>query len=860
MLELQDNILSTKQYPILEMKIQIPDNPIPWLQRPFLIQKLNGIFSKKLVLINAPAGYGKTTLIGSWAKTITTPVAWLTLGDGENNIVRFWDYMYAAIEKSDPSLPIRSNIHSNSDSIVESTIIQFIQQMMVHSSDVLLVLDNVQKLCNVRTLHSLAYLIEHLPLNLKIVLISRSEPKLPLHRIRSSNNLIDIDTEDLRFNKDELTVFYNELYNLHLTQKEINRIENYTEGWIAGVNLLQLTLGNQSNVIDFIPSLNRNNKYIDSYFSREIIGAFNKQDKEILLKAAIFDDFSGPMLNEIMNNERSNKILSRLINDNSFVFLVDKKAHVYRLHNAFKDILYNQLVLEYGPATYLLHEKAARWFFTHGDIERSINHAFHAKKYELASDYLIKSYPKLSLEKRFSDIEYWLNQFPEQWMLKQPKLRIIKVWMLFSTNRASEMAAELHGINLFLLNNPIKDVELEVEVINGFKAFLSGNTEKLISIFKKVISDDRMGNLLKYEFVLNKNEISLLHSRAGMFGRLKQAETLYAQLKKLCTPTYHSVSLTFQTISNEIHYEWNQLNQVRESVEKIISYGQEYGKLSLLIPNLRLQLKLASIDMNLPEMWALMEEADRKLIALRDVEYSKYISFAMRAEIYINCHQLDMLVPLLNTTDKGFADKVTHNTVYPIMIYAEALSLTGRVTQSLELVNKLLAYTESKGKLGLTIKLYFLKSMILYRSSQNNDAYVFLEIALKLARPEGYIRSFIDKKGIGYDLINSFHACFNTSEEIGEYINQLLHAFADETGEEKLMVESSGNRMLVDPLTDRELDVLRLVRAGLTNKEISNKLFISVGTVKGYNHNIFSKLGVRNRTQAHIKAKELKVF
>ena len=379
--------------PLLTTKLYIPPPRSNLVPRPRLIERINDGITQKLVLICAPAGFGKTTLLSDWVRQINLPVAWLSLDAGDNELNRFLIYLVAAIQTIDDNLcrTVQAMVQASQSPPMESILIEVINEVAVQSENLFLILEDFHVVED-QTIHkALTFLIEHLPPVMHLVISSRSDPFLPLSRLRARGQLTELRTEDLRFSTEEATIFLNRVMGLSLSENDILSLETRTEGWVAGLQLAAISLQGKEDTSELIKSFSGSHRLVLDYLIEEVLEQQSKSVQSFLLQTAVLDRMTGSLCDALTGQKDGQQTLEILDQANIFVVPLDNERCWYRYHHLFAVLLRQRLYQSIASSTGVecwdvseLHKRASIWYEDHGLEIEAFQHAAAANDVERA--------------------------------------------------------------------------------------------------------------------------------------------------------------------------------------------------------------------------------------------------------------------------------------------------------------------------------------------------------------------------------------------------------------------------------------------------------------------------------------------
>ncbi|MFC1905936.1 LuxR C-terminal-related transcriptional regulator [Chloroflexota bacterium] len=867
------------------------------ISRPKLIQKLNAGLAGKLTLVSAPAGYGKTTALCEWIRSTKVPVCWISVDAGDNDPARFWAYVIAALQTIEPTAGKAAEklIKSRQQLPIEAILTSLINDISADDAELIMVLDDYY-LIELEAIHkAISFFIDHLPPQLHLVIAGRSDPPLPLANLRAKGLLSELRTADLRFTPQEASDFLKLTTQTELSDNDILQLEERTEGWIASLQMAALSLKGRDDVSGFINSFSGSHRYILDYLTEEVLRRQDEPTRAFLLKTSIVDHLCGPMCDALTKRDDGQKTLEQLDEANLFVQPLDDKRYWYRYHRLFTDLLRNQLIRTYPGDIHSLHFTAAKWYEENGYVQGAMHHAFAMNNYEYAADLIEQSAFNLLTEGKSYALQIWLAKLPKELVQSRPWLCIWGGWSYLMTT------AQPGDIEPFLNNVDAKLPEIEQQPsddtskIKGYSLTLHailarrmGDLTRSIELShqasKYVSEDDQFArsfillNLTVSYFYNGELEIArsyaektMAHARAtetiyddivctilmaqieSQQGNLAKAKVIFEEAVELGTqPRGYILPATCKAFTGlgTIAYEQNDLDDAESYYNKAIELAQQGNEILTVMQSQVMLAWLNQIRGNAQTADALFSKARSLALKSHMSDIEDYIE-SWKARFAMARGDLD-------TAQRWATEQKDALTAPDTLFYNYAYGLLSTLIRICISINKLdgiLPILENakvnldrQGQTGWLTEVLAHESIVLDAMGDTEKALETLEQALHRAEPQSYIRLFVDQ---GEPMAKLLRLAASRGMHPA-YVNKLRSAMHNQEQE-----QSDKQSQLIDPLSQRELEVLELLDAGKSNQQIADELILSIGTVKKHVYNIYSKLGVERRTQAISHAREL---
>jgi LuxR family maltose regulon positive regulatory protein len=890
--------------PFLKTKLYIPPVRPELVSRPHLVERLDEGFRRgcKLVIISAPAGYGKTTLLGEWIAhcELRTRVAWVSLDEGDNDPVRFWTYVVATLQtvREDIGEIAQTAFQSPHPLPIESALTGLLNQIAKVPDPVVLVLDDYHVI-SVSAIHdALSFLLENLPPQMHLVIATRADPPLPIPRLRGRGQLTELYQSDLRFTSKEIAEFLNQVLGLGLSVEDVAALEKRTEGWIAGLQMAAISMRGRDDIAGFVRAFTGSHRYILDYLSEEVLRQQSRDVRMFLLQTAILDRLSGELCDAVIGasgpaEDRSivdsQSVLEYLERSNLFVVPLDDERRWYRYHRLFSDVMRNRLQRMYPDQLSDLHLRAAEWFEKNHFIGEALHHALAAEEQDRAARLVEQNAMAMLMRGELATLLGWIESI-ESLAHERPWLSIYQSWVLTLTGQLDQVDPWLqeaeHLVSQHDVVSEARDMLGHVAAIRAYQAAQRGEASRAIDFADQALkhlsdsnkavrsvvtltlgiarrlSGDLAGASHAMEEAVRTGQaagniylaLGALSGLADLLfdqGKLHQAFSTYGEMVQWATRPdgrrFPAAGMAFFGLGT-ICYERNDLEAALRHIRQSIELCRQWGNVGILMAGYVLLFRVRQVQGDVESARGALSEAERLAranpLAPRAVSWVE--SFRARSWLA----QGDIEAAVRWAEQRGI--KIDDDFSY--LRDAEYLTL-GRVflaqreyDMALMLFERLRNSAETIGRIGSLIEILVLQAITLQAKSDISRALAILEQALSLAEPEGYVRTFVDE---GEPMARLLRRAL--SQGIApNYVARLLAAFGEEVESTFPAMES-----LIEPLSERELEVLRLIVAGLSNPEIAQELVIAVSTVKSHVNHIYGKLGVESRTQAVARAQEL---
>jgi LuxR family maltose regulon positive regulatory protein len=903
---------------LLQTKLYVPRLRPSLVSRPHLIKKLNAGLGGKLTLISASAGFGKTTLVSAWVHKSNKPVAWLSLEESDNDLHRFLTYFIAAIQTiaSDVGESPLAALQTPGGVNVEDVLTKLLNEINASTVDMILVLDDYHVIESQPIDAAILFLLDHLPPQLHLVIASRIDPSLPLSRLRVRGQMTEIRAHDLRFSLEETAVFLKQIVDFELSDQEVAALGTRTEGWVAGLQLAALSMQGfeqNSDIADFVDKFTGSDRYIQDYLTEETLQRQPPHIKDFLLQTSILRRLSAPLCNAIMGSNDSQAILETLDAANLFIVPLDNERRWFRYHHLFADLLRQQCRQSYPEQIAGLNGRASEWYAQNGFTEEAIKHALYANDFERAASLAELAWPAWHGSIQSLQWLGWLKALPDDAVRARPVLSLGYAWAYLNAGNLEAAASRLRDVEQWLepttdkgvtktspeqgrrmvvvdeaqfralpmslatarayhaqaigdVNGTVKYAQRALDLMPpgdsydrgtitallGLAQWTSGDLEAAHRTFANGLASMNPLDVIVGTFVLADIKMTL--------GHLHEAVNICQHTLQLAAEQEEPFPLGTEDVYSgisELHREQGDLEAAAQDLATSKKLGEQIElpdwQYRWYIAQARLKETLGDLEGALN----LLHKAESVFVRT-PLPKTRPIP-ALKARVWVKQGNLAEAEGWARACDLSAADDLSflrefeHITLARLFIAQyKSDTANGSIHEAMELLNRLLQAAEAGGRMGSVTEILTLQALAHEAQGDIPSALVPLGRALNLAKPEGYVRIFVDE---GLPMAKLLQALANQGIE-SDYTRQLLAAFKPIAKSDTETVAQP----LVEPLSERELEVLQLIAQGLTNREISGRLFLALDTVKGHNRRIFGKLGVKNRAQAVNKAISLKIL
>ena len=888
---------------LLLTKLFAPLTRLNLVQRPRLVEKLNKGLSSgcKLTLISAPAGFGKTTVVSEWIAGYGRPVAWLSLDEGDNDPTRFLIYLVSALRTIMANIGegVLGVLQSPQPPSTESILTALLNEITTIPDHFILVLDDYHVIDSKPVDNVLTFLLEHLTPQMHLVITTREDPHLPLARLRARGQLTELRAVDLRFTPSEATDFLNQMMGLNLSPEDITALETRTEGWIAGLQLAAISMQGHQDTASLIKSFTGSHHFVLDYLIEEVLHQQPEDVQTFLLRTSILDRMCGPLCDAVLGSPSASgqETLEYLERTNLFIVPLDSERRWYRYHHLFGDLLRQRLGKPKEFAEF--HLRASQWHAENGDMGAAFHHAIAAGDFVRAAGLAEAAWQGMNGSFQSAAWLGWVKKLPDNLIRTRPVLctQIAQAFTDTGELEASElclqdaercldgsdvaneaqlkplpaMIALTRAYNAQVQGDPaatVKYAELALQLIpeDDFDRrarattilevthWASGNLESAI----RGIGDsmERLTQLGNHVFVV-ASAFAVADLLVGL-GSLSEAERTYQDALQLAAqhgPEAEHITAHHHLGLSMIYRQRGDDTLAAHHLNRAAELGLKTTLVDWLYRWRVVQAQLKEAAGDLETAQSILDEAKR--VYIQTLVPDLHPISALKARIYLKQGRLDKAWAWAAERGLSLADEVSYLHEFEHLTLAR-LEIANPLVNTL--LARLLQAAEAQKRQGSALDILLVQALAHEAQGNRPQALAALKRALSLAEPEGYVRIFVDEGEPMRMLIADFRLSiekqmYSSAYAQLSYTSKLLAAFAPPINQQSTIKNPLSE--MVEPLSERELEVLRLVAQGLSNREISLRLFLALNTVKGHNQKIFSKLQVQSRTEAVARAREL---
>lgn len=901
--------------PILATKLYLPPHHPNAVVRSRLLDRLDAGCARgcRLTLVSAPAGYGKTTLVSDWLRRTEQGIVWLSLDEQDNDPTRFFAHFIAGFQQVVPTIgQDTTDLLAGAPFPSLDAVMTRLVNDLVHISQPLTVVLDDYHVLQASPIHSaIQFLLAHQPPSLHLIVITRQDPPLSLPRLRARGAMTEIRADDLRFTTEEAITFFRQTMRLDLMTAAVTALNTRAEGWAASLQLAAFALQGDpgrtaSSVERFVAAFGGSHRYVMDYLMDEVLAQLPEDWRTFLYQTAILDRLTGSLCESVTNQTDCQATLEKMDRANLFVIPLDEARSWYRYHHLFADLLRYRLRQLQPDRIPELHRRAATWYAQHSFINEAIQHWLAAHDFEQAAR-VVEQHAELVQWQRgeWETVRGWLDQLPDELIHAHPKLCLACARGRVLAGQITQVEPYLHSVETYVQQTEshavdqfaIRRLQCEVAIVRANIAWQRGDLSDANHLFHRALellpSEEqqlqtriRLG-LAETNYLIGDvgaasqayqalRELSsetrsfyaalIAMSRLCMLamlqGRLHQAHQICQQMQQFIAAQSEPLSAIASMADGcfgDLLREWNELDRAAQHLQKSIECGQRIGNPLVLLHG---HIGLARVLQAQGDMTG----AHEALTAAKQIEQQHRITWTRgtpaastwQARLDLAQGNVAMAARWAQEQKLSATDELSFHREVEHLTLARLLIAQDQTTEALHLLDRLASVTESSGRLGRLLEVRILQALAWFKPRDTHRAFECLSQAMTMAEPAGYVRIFLDEGEPMIFLISDFRFSIEKQSALHHllsYVDKLLATFA--TPSTPSAICNLQFAILPDPLSARELEVLRMMASGWSNQQIAQTLCVTLGTVKSHNNHIFRKLDVTSRTQAIVKAQAL---
>jgi LuxR family transcriptional regulator, maltose regulon positive regulatory protein len=888
---------------LVATKLHVPAPRSGLIGRARLIDRLKRGLPSRLVLVSAPAGFGKTSLLTQWLAAVAGhghTVAWLALDQSDNSAPTFWPRLVAAVRTAVPGfgaglLPLLEA----SGSTTKGVLAALVNELDALSGELYLVLDDYHLIDDQGIHEGVTFLLEHLPAHAHLLITTRADPPLPLALLRARGDLTEIRAADLRFTPEEASTYLNEVMGLDLQPEAVNALETRTEGWIAALQLAALSMQGRDDVGGFIAGFTGNDRYIVDYLVEEVLARQPDEIRSFLLRTSILDQLSGPLCDAVTGCAGGKAMLEGLERANLLVIPLDDRRRWYRYHHLFADVLLAHLEEEQAEQIPDLHRRASEWYGQQGERSEAIRHALAGGDVERTAELVESALPEMRKARHEMQLRAWVEPLPDEVVRRRPVLAVTFAGALMLSGEFAGAEGRLDDAERRIDASPgsvvgdegeLRRLRGDIEVHRAALAQVRGDVPATVAHAQRAmelaLEDDHVvragaagflgialwtgGDLEAAhrawsECVARLEQAGYVSDALGatqalgdiciVQGRLQDALGTYQESLELVPEQSRSLArgtADMHVGMSEIFLERLDLAAANEHLQEAQELGEYAGMTQFPYRWRVATARVRAAEGDLDGALVLINEAERHYVS--DFFPNVRPIAARRARLWIANSQLREARGWARQAGVSGDDELNYLREFEHITLARLLLARARserteslIGDALALLGRLGAAATAGARAGSMIEILVLEALVLQAEGDTAAALDVLERALTDSEPEGYVQVFMEQ---GHTMASLLREAARRGIAPA-YVAELL---ASDAAPGRPLPKKQG---LIEPLSERELDVLRLLGSDLSGPDIARELMVSLNTLRTHTKNIYMKLGVNNRRAALRRAQEL---
>jgi LuxR family maltose regulon positive regulatory protein len=902
--------------PLLQTKLYIPEARTGLISRQHLIERLNQGMERKLTLLTAPAGFGKTSLLSQWVAQADRSAAWLSLEKDDDEIARFLTYFIFALQniKEHTGAELLGALQSPQLPRMNTWQAMLVNEIGSIETDFSLILDDYHHIASPSIHESLVFVLDHSPSNLHLIIAGRGDPFMPISRYRARGEIIELRMEDLRFSGEEAKSYFRQFDNLDLVERDVLALNSRTEGWIAGLHLAALSMQGLEEPSEFISDMAGDDRYILDYLADEVLARRPSGTRDFLIKTSVLERMKAQLCEVVAEVDEGAKMLAELEQANLFILPLDHRRRWYRYHRLFADLLrrlLDETLSQHEIAE--LHSRASRWFEEHELYFEAIGHSLEARDEESALHQIERAAETIFATGQLIPLTRLWHQFSRQSLIRDPAVCMIFAWAWLATGHLQEsdeclriveesfnvkiadlasgdkgLSAEIRGalIEVAVIESQLalhrsditRALELSQTVLQLTESedypplYTPRPESRCVASFNLGLGHEHLGELSDavstFEDALKlAQDIGNIHIVSVASGHLAKIHRINGDLTQASVVCQRGILELQQMIGRtpmssilmsewgSIDYERNNLDAAQERFQEAIDLAKIWGLWEALVPAYVGSANIERVRGSTSRALRLLDELEE--LGRDNPDQFMPAVTSTRALFWALEGNLEGALDLVRASRLDPSHEISFAQEEEALTVARVFAATKRFDEADRLISELRSTAESAARSGRLIQVLILNALSLVAQNDPGSALEAIIDAMELAQTTGHIRSFLD----GGNPIAELVMDAREAQIEDEMTSRLLAAFNDEQrsrdSEALAPAAAASPTQLVEPLSDRELEVLRWLRSDLSGPEIASELMIALSTLRTHTQNIYSKLGVSNRRAAVTRAEEL---